>query len=112
MAMKAEWAYDFSCDHSLEAICRIFNETGPWKWQMRDNYIFGIYFNTRPEEGLHFKIHEYPQAFFKGPREEGFSALLRVESDSRLGKEEVDPVFKKLLEKIKATDIAEIEPYD
>lgn len=112
MAIKAEWAYDFSCSQSLETICNIFNEAGPWNWQLRDNYIFGNYINTRPGEGLHFKVNEYPQAFFKGPREEGFTALLRIESNSQLERKEVDAVFRKLLEKIRAADIADIEPYD
>lgn len=112
MALKAEWAYDFSCDQTLESICKTFNEMGPWQWQLRDNHIFGNYFNTRPKDGLHFKVHEYPQAYFKGPREKGFCALLRIESNSKAGKNDVDPTFRRLLEKIRAKDINEIEPYD
>ncbi len=112
MSMKAEWAYNFSCHQSLEAINRIFNDAGPWQWQMRDNYIFGIYMNTRPAEGLHFRVHEYPQAFFKGFGEEGFSALLQIENSSPVEKEEIDKIFRSLLEKVVAVGITEIEPYD
>ncbi len=114
MSIKAEWAYDFSCDQSLEEICKVFNDLGPWQWQMRESFIYGYYLNTRPAQGAHFRVHEYPQAFIKGrgTREEGFSALLRIESDSQLTKEDVDPIFRGLLGKVMAKDIMDIEPYD
>jgi len=62
-------------------------------------------------KGLRFRVHEYPQAFFTGPREKGFSALLQIESDSQIGKDDIDPFFRSLLEKVMAEDITEIEPY-
>ncbi len=112
MAFKANWAYDFSCNQSLEEILAVFNDAGPWQWQLRDSYVYGIYFNTRPIEGVHVRVHMYPQAFMKGPREKGFAALLQVEDDSLAVKEDVDRVFRELLGRVSATDINEIEPYD
>ena len=112
MSIKADWAYDFSCDQPLEAICAVFNVASPWQWQVRDNYMYGDYLNTRPAASVHLRVHEYPQAFFKGPREKGFSALLRIEADSLVEQGELDTVFRGLLSKIMATDITEIEPYD
>ena len=112
MPTQVYWAYDFSCDQSLEAICAIFNAAGPWQWQGRENYIFGAYLNTRPATGVRLRVHEYPQAFITGPREEGFSALLQIEDDSLVEKDEVDAVFRGLLNRVTAIDITEIEPYD
>ena len=112
MPLKADWAYDFSCDQLLETICAIFNTAGPWKWQVRDSYMYGSYLNTRPAAGVHVGVHEYPQAFIKGPREKGFLALLQIEADSLVEKIEVDGVFRGLLSRVMATDITEIEPYD
>lgn len=112
MPLKADWAYDFSCGQSLEAICAAFNAAGPWQWQMRDSYTHGDYLNTRPATGVRLRVHEYPQAFFEGPRERGFSALLQIEAESAVGRQEIDASFRALLERISATDVAEIEPYD
>ena len=112
MSFKANWAYDFSCNHSLEEIVGVFNDAGPWQWQLRDSYMVGMYLNTRPVDGVHVRVHEYPQAFMKGPREAGFSALLQIENDSVAVQEDVDRVFRELLGRVRATDINGIEPYD
>lgn len=112
MSFKANWAYDFSCDQSLEELVDVFNDTGPWQWQLRDSYMVGSYLNTRPMEGMHVRVHEYPQAFLKGPREKGFLALLQLEDDSAAEQEDVDRMFRELLSRVMATDINEIEPYD
>ncbi|MEZ4769672.1 MAG: hypothetical protein R2844_14730 [Caldilineales bacterium] len=112
MAFKANWAYDFSCDQSLEEILAVFNDTGPWQWQLRDSYVYGVYLNTRPMEGVHVRVHEYPQAFINGPREEGFLALLQIDNDSLAEKEDVDGVLLELLSRVSAAAINEIEPYD
>lgn len=112
MSLKADWAYDFSCDQSLEAMCAVFNAAGPWQWQLRDSYVYGDYLSTRPATGVHLRVHEYPQAFFKGARDEGFSALLQIETNSLADKTEVDAFFQGLLSRVTATDITEIEPYD
>ncbi|MCO6453100.1 MAG: hypothetical protein J5I90_20130 [Caldilineales bacterium] len=112
MSFKANWAYDFSCDQPLETIGAAFNDAGPWQWQLRDSYIYGDYLNARPAPGVHLRVHEYPQAFYKGPREQGFLALLQIETDSLLDKAEIDAVFQGLLNRVMATGITEIEPYD
>lgn len=112
MSFKADWAYDFSCSQTLEELCVVFNDAGPWQWQLRESYMVGSYFNTRPMEGVHVRVHEYPQAFMQGPRDEGFSALLQIEDDSEAEKEDVARVFRELLSRVMATDINEIEPYD
>ena len=68
--------------------------------------------NTRPYEGVRMRVHEYTQAFIKGPREKGFSALLQIESDSASEKADLDHLIRHLLKVIKASDIKEIESYD
>ena len=112
MSFKANWAYDFSCNQSLEEVIAVFNDIGPWQWQLRDSYMVGSYLNTRPMEGMHVRVHEYPQSFLKGPREKGFLALLQLEDDSAAEQEDVDRMFRELLNRVMATDINEIEPYD
>ena len=112
MSFKANWAYDFSCNQSLEEVIAVFNDIGPWQWQLRDSYMVGSYLNTRPMEGMHVRVHEYPQSFLKGPREKGFLALLQLEDDSVAEQEDVDRMFRELLNRVMATDINEIEPYD
>ena len=109
---KADWAYDFSCDQGLEAICDVFNDAGPWQWQLRDSYIFGQYVNSRPAAGVHIRVHEYPQAFFTGARDKGFSALLQIDADSVVEKTEIDASFRALLERVMAKELSAIEPYD
>ena len=111
--LKAQWAYKFSCQHSLEEICDTFNASGPWTWQMRENYMYGSYLNSRPADGLHLRLHEYPQAFFKPDwSDQGFASLIQIESDCPFQKAEVDDLFHHLLGQIIATEIIEIEPYD
>jgi hypothetical protein len=112
MPLKADWAYDFSCDQPLEAIGAVFNDAGPWQWQLRDSFVYGDYLNTRPASGVRLRVHEYPQAFVKGPREKGFTALLQIEADSLAEQAEIDAVFRGLLARVMAQGITEIEPYD
>jgi hypothetical protein len=85
MSLKAYWVYDFACDLSLEAILGIFNEAGPWHWQLRESAWYGDYLNARPAQGVRVRVHEYSYAgaggTFMGLREAGFSALLQIESD-------------------------------
>lgn len=111
-SFKSNWAYQFDSDHSLEEIGSIFNLKGPWHWQLRDSYIYGNYLNTRAEDGLYLRLHEYPLPFGEDQEEIGFSALIQIKADSALEKSEVDRVFLELLNVIEATEIQEIEPYD
>jgi hypothetical protein len=116
MPLKAYWAYDFACDRPLEDLHAVFNEAGPWQWEMRDSDWYGDYLNTRPTEGVRVRVHEYPQTgeagTFVGLRDKGFSALLQIEAESLAEQDEVDSVFRALLNRVKAREIAEIEPYD
>lgn len=116
MKLEAYWAYDFGCNRSLEEMLSVLNDAGPWRWELRDSAWYGDYLNTRPKEGVRVRIHQYPQTGeageFVGLREEGFSALLKIEPESFVTKAEIDRTFRNLIEKINAEDIREIEPYD
>jgi hypothetical protein len=116
MPLKAYWAYDFACDRPLEDLHAVFNEAGPWKWQLRDSATYGDYLNARLAEGVRVRVHEYPQAgeagTFVGLRHKGFSALLQIEAESLAAQSEVDSIFRALLSRVNAREIAEIEPYD
>jgi hypothetical protein len=109
---KAYWAYDFACDRTIEAILVAFNSAGPWQWHLSESAVYGDYLNCRPGTDVRIRLHEYPQMLFVGPRDKGFSALLEIRAQSTATRSEIDDVFRRLLQAIDATGIAEIEPYD
>ena len=49
---------------------------------------------------------------FVGLRDKGFSALLEIDAESMATRSEIDGVFRRLLQRINATNVTEIEPYD
>ena len=114
--LNAYWAYDFACDQPIEAILVAFNAAAPWQWTLRDSAAYGDYLNCRPEEHVRLRVHEYPQAgpygTFVGLHDKGFSALLAIEAESNATRDEIDAVFRRLLQGVNATDVTEIEPYD
>lgn len=109
---KANWAYDFDCDRSMEAILAAFNAAGPWRWVLGDSPTYGDYLNCRPQTDVRVRLHEYPQAYFTGHREKGFSALLEIRPESEAKRFEIDNVFRRLLQAIDATNITETDAYD
>lgn len=110
MHQQTRWAFNFQCEQSLDDLCTSFNASGPWQWDVRENYIFGDYLNTRPEEGVRLRVHYFPQAFVQ--KKSGFSALLELEADSSLTQSAIDRTFRKLLSQIQAREIKAVEPYD
>jgi len=103
MSLKHYWAYDFTCAKSMETIQTVFNEVGPWMWEMRDSAWYGDYLNARPSTGVRVRIHLV----------EGiYSALLQIGSESAAQQNQIDVVCRGLLAKIHAENIKEIEPYD
>lgn len=116
MPLKAYWAYDFACNHALEPLQGVLNDAGPWPWQLRDSAWYGDYLNTRPADGVRVRIHAYPQygagGTFTGLREEGFSALLQINTGSPATQDEIDTAFRRLLTTAGAYGLTPIEPYD
>lgn len=114
--LKSCWAYDFRCDRSLEAMLSVFNEAGPWEWELRESAWYGDYLNTQPIKGLRVRIHKYPQAgeagMFTGLRDEGFSVLVKRKAETLITQCEVDQILLDLLNRVDAADITAIEPYD
>jgi hypothetical protein len=114
--LKACWAYDFARHRPIAEVAALFNEAGPWQWQLRESAVYGDYLNCRPAAGIRLRLHEYPQTgeygTFSGLRGEGFSALLEIESQSEATQSELDSAFRVLLRRIGITDPISIEPYD
>jgi len=110
MSNQTRWAFNFQCDLTLDDICTTFNTNGPYHWDVRENYIFGDYLNSRPEDGLRLRVHFFPQAFVQN--KSGFSALLELDQDSPRTQDAIDNTFRKLLTQIQARDIKPVEPYD
>jgi hypothetical protein len=114
--LKSYWAYDFACDQSIEGVLAAFNAAGPWQWSLRESAVYGDYLNCRPTAGVRVRVHEYPQTgeygTFVGLRDKGFSALLEIEASSVANRRGTDDVFRRLLQRIDATGVTEIEPYD
>lgn len=116
MPLKAYWAYDFVCERPLQDLLTLFNAACPWNWRMQESSWYGDYLNTRPTEGVRVRVHEYRQTgdggTFTGLRDEGFCALLQIEAESLASQDEVDSIFRDLLNRFNASEVAEIEPYD
>ena len=116
MPLKAYWAYDFACDRSLADILAAFNAAGPWQWDLHESAWYGDYLNARPLDGVRVRVHAYPQAgeggVFVGLRDKGFSASLQIEAECSATQAEVDEVLRRLLNRVSAEDLKEIEPYD
>jgi hypothetical protein len=122
--LKAYWAYAFRCDGSLELIEDVWNNAGPWQWQLRDSAWYGDYLNARPVEGVRVRVHEFPQqaseaGVFVGPSAEegvdynrGFSVLLQIQPGSPATQADVDAVVSQLLSLVNAQDIRTVDPYD
>ena len=116
MPLKAYWAYDFICDRSIESMLALFNEAGPWQWELRDSAWYGEYLSARVTSGVRVRVHEYPfegaAGVFVGLRGKGFSALLQIETESSATQANLDKIFRGLLTRLNAKDITDIEPYD
>ena len=116
MPLKAYWAYDFTCDRSIESMLALFNEAGPWQWGLRDSFWYGDYLSTRVASGARVRVHEYPYegeaGRFIGLRGKGFSALLQIEPEGSATQADIDKIFRGLLTRLNAKDITDIEPYD
>jgi len=106
-----DWAYDFQCDLSLEALLDALEAAGPWTWTMRESYIEGSYLNTRPDDTM-IKINEHPQGFVERPGEAGFSTLVRTKSENADFRQELDRTLVELLKAVGVKDLVAIEPYD
>ena len=104
MALKAYWAYEFVCDHPIEAMLDVLNRAGPWTWALRDSHWYGDYLNGRPVEGVRVRIHEWPES--------KYSVLLQIETGSAAEQESVDATMAALLRRLEARQIVETEPYD
>jgi len=112
---KAYWAYNFLCDRTLEELCAVFNEKGPWVWRLRESAWYGDYLNTRPTADggylntrpaarLRVRVHKHGAG--------NFTALLEVEGGSEAARDEVESIIQRLLSGVDAREISEIEPYD
>jgi len=116
MRTKASWAYDFLCDRSLEDIIAVLDKESPWAWEVRDSAWYGDYLSTSPAADCRVTIHSYPYAgdagWFLGLHDSGFSALLRIGTESPAERPAVDETFHMLLAKLGARSLTEIEPYD
>ena len=124
MSLQEYWAYVFTSDKPIELILEIWNEAGPWQWQLRDSAWYGDYLNTRTIPGTRVRIHEFPTqaseaGAFLGPGlvegvrfHQGYTALLELKAESSATKAEFVWVLRGLLEKIEAENLKEIEPFD
>ena len=116
MPLKAYWAYDFTCDRSIESMLALFNEAGPWQWELRDSAWYGEYLSALVTSGVRVRVHEYPfegmAGVFIGLRGKGFSALLEIKPESSATQANLDKIFRGLLTRLNAKDITDIEPYD
>jgi len=107
-----DWAYEFQCDLSLEALLDALEANGPWSWTQRESYVEGSYINCRPDGHSRIKINKFPQGFVDRDGQEGFSALIRTSLDHAAARQALDRSLKELLKAVGATELVAIEPYD
>ena len=104
MSLQAYWAYEFLCDEPIEDLLAILNASGLWTWSLRDSHWYGDYLNTRPVKGVRVRIHEWEAS--------KYTALLQIEQDSEAEQAAIDGIMRALLDRLKARDVVETEPYD
>lgn len=114
------WACALTCSSEIEDILLAWNEAGPWRWELRERYFFGTYLNARPAEGLRIQLHEFSQdgGFYTGPGtvdgfryDRGYTVQFELPPNCLMGKEEINEVFRGLLDAIAAENVNTIDPY-
>ena len=102
-------AYSFVCKYSSTgALLGRLQELGGWDWGMGDSHWYGDYLACMPFSGVRIRIVDSPESTERG---------WRYESDIRLRSSQtpmsvIDQAYRKLLAKIPAEDVKEIEPFD
>jgi hypothetical protein len=114
--LAAYWAYDVLRDGGIESMQRALNDAGPWSWDLRESAWYGDYLAAYPADGCRIRIHEYPfegeAGTFIGLRERGFSILLDIKAGAAVTEADIDAAFRAMLDRIGATGLMSIEPYD
>jgi len=106
MDLEEYWAYDFTSQRNIEEMYATLNTAGPWDWTQRDSGYYGEYLNTRPEDCVRVRIHEFYEP------KPTFSILLQIEKGCSAKRSTINKTAKRLLKLIGAAGITKIEPYD
>ena len=80
---------------------RKLNESGPWRWEMRESSWYGDYIVARPEHGVRIRIQDPQQSGAVDVRpapagERRYWAQLDVESTDEALRQSTDTVFWRL----------------
>jgi hypothetical protein len=103
-------AYEFVCkESSTERLCAGLNALGGWTWYMGDSYWYGDYVACKPFEGVRIRIVDFPTPI---EGEYKYDADVRLRPECTTPMTAIDEAFRKVLAKIEAHDVQEIEPFD
>jgi len=81
---------------------------GGWQWWLGDSYWYGDYVACKPFEGVRIRIVDFPK-LVNG--EYQYDADVRLH-ESKAPMTVIDAEFRKVLARIGAHDVEEIEPFD
>jgi hypothetical protein len=62
------WAYEFTSAVALVDLESKFNQSGPWRWEMRESSWYGDYLVTKPATGVRIRIQDPQQSGAAGIR--------------------------------------------
>ncbi len=103
-------AYEFICkESSTDKLCVRLNALGGWHWYMGDSYWYGDYVGSKPFPGVRIRIIDFPTPI---EGEYKYDADVRLHSECTTPMTVIDDAFRKVLARIEAHDVQEIEPFD
>ena len=105
----ASFAYRFVSDLGLYALHVRLNQLAPPIWKEGDSAWYGDYLGSKPFPGVRWRIHDFGQTIDQAHI---FNADVRLDSECRTSRTEIDTAFLNLMARVPARDVHEIENYD
>ena len=108
------WAYEFFYEKTLEEMRTLFNQWGPWEWNLGDSAWYGDYLSCVPVSDVRIRIHEWGYEPGKPRKYSSLMQIIQHPSVQRSGASRVtlDQVFFDLLNRLPVQGLKEIEWYD
>lgn len=103
-------AYEFVCAlGSTDALFSRLQELGTWEWRIGDSYWYGDYLACVPFSGVRIRICDFPA--LEG-NEWRYQADVKRTAECRTPMAVIDEAFRKLLARIPAHSVKEIDWFD
>jgi hypothetical protein len=103
-------AYEFVCSMaSTDELLARLRELGTWEWRMGDSYWYGDYLACVPFTGVRIRICDYPDPVGNQWK---YRVDVRRSAECKTPMPMIDAALGKLLARIPAHSIGEIEWFD